>query len=256
MPHSYQRGFTLIEMSIVLVIIGLIVGGILKGQELIESAREKNIITQLDQVRAAINTFEDKYQAIPGDFARGENLIAPGAGFGDENGTIGTAVASAADAHTAAMNAGENQIFWNHLLLADLIGGGVPRVDLDTVSTASLVTTFGDSALPEVAIPSAGLTMANIVHDGAATPTGDNRTSHWMRINNFLGAMSAPGAVYTPQQAAQLDIKTDDGIAYQGTTRTTLTGDGCGAAAMAGTDYAAQAGQADDDCMPLIELTR
>src|SRR5262249_49069165 len=63
-----QKGFTLIEMSIVLVIIGLIIGGILKGQEIVESSRQKNFITQLDSTRAAVNTFVDRYRALPGDF--------------------------------------------------------------------------------------------------------------------------------------------------------------------------------------------
>ena len=254
MLKRHSKGFTLIEMSIVLVIIGLIVGGILKGQELIESAREKNIITQLDQVRAAINTFEDKYQAFPGDFGGGISRIAPGAGFGDDNGVVGTSVADAATAATDDMNANENQIFWNHLLHADLIGGGVAIVGLTTVSTAAAVSTFGDGPLPEVAIPSAGLTMASIIHEGGATTAADNRTSHWVRINGF-DSTPDPTAVFTPQQAAQLDIKTDDGIAYQGSTRTTLSGTGCGVSA-ADVDYAAQAGQAADVCFPLVELTR
>ena len=63
-PH----GFTLIELAIVLVVIGLLLGGVLKGQELIESARARNIISQLDSIKAAYYAFQDKYRAAPGDY--------------------------------------------------------------------------------------------------------------------------------------------------------------------------------------------
>jgi prepilin-type N-terminal cleavage/methylation domain-containing protein len=62
------RGFTLIELAIVLVVIGLLLGGILKGQELIESARARNLISQIDSIKAAYYAFQDKYRAIPGDY--------------------------------------------------------------------------------------------------------------------------------------------------------------------------------------------
>ena len=251
MSKVHQRGFTLIEMSIVLVIIGLIVGGILKGQELINSAREKNIITQLDQARAAVNTFEDKYQALPGDFGDANNRIAPNSENGNDNGEIGAAVANAAADVDTAMNDGENQTFWNHLLLADLIGGGVPDID----GTIAAVSSFGDGPLPEIAIPSAGLTMGLVTHTGQTGTgnEGDDRTTHYMRPIIFTAA-DTPGPIFTPQEAAQMDIKTDDGIAYQGTTRTALTGTGCGTPA--GADYTAQAGQAADACFILVEITR
>ena len=66
--NDVHRGFTLIELAIVLVVIGLLLGGILKGQELIESARARNLISQIDSVKAAYFAFQDKYQAIPGDY--------------------------------------------------------------------------------------------------------------------------------------------------------------------------------------------
>lgn len=62
------RGFTLIELAIVLVVIGLLLGGVLKGQELIESARARNIISQIDSIKAAYYAFLDKYRAAPGDY--------------------------------------------------------------------------------------------------------------------------------------------------------------------------------------------
>ncbi|MDP3686236.1 MAG: prepilin-type N-terminal cleavage/methylation domain-containing protein, partial [Sulfurimicrobium sp.] len=58
---SQQQGFTLIEIAIVLVIIGLLLGGVLKGQELINNARVRNIINQQDGIKAAYFGFQDRY---------------------------------------------------------------------------------------------------------------------------------------------------------------------------------------------------
>lgn len=63
-----QTGFTLIEIAIVLVIIGLLLGGVLKGQELIQNARVRNIIAQQDGIKAAYFGFQDRYRGIPGDY--------------------------------------------------------------------------------------------------------------------------------------------------------------------------------------------
>ncbi|HQS44423.1 MAG TPA: type II secretion system protein, partial [Methylotenera sp.] len=62
-----QIGFTLIELSIVLVIIGLLMGGVLKGQELINSAKVKNMANDFRSVQTQIYTYQDKFKALPGD---------------------------------------------------------------------------------------------------------------------------------------------------------------------------------------------
>ena len=71
-----QNGFTLIEIAIVLVIIGLLLGGVLKGQELITSARVRNLISQQDGVKAAYFGFLDRYRALPGDYTTATTNIA------------------------------------------------------------------------------------------------------------------------------------------------------------------------------------
>jgi len=110
-PHFPQRqsGFTLIEIAIVLVIIGLLLGGILKGQELITSARVRNIIAQLDGTKAAFFGFQDRYRALPGDFTAATTQITGATQNGDGDGQI--------EAPT------ESIAVWDHLSHAGFING-------------------------------------------------------------------------------------------------------------------------------------
>src|SRR5580658_3705227 len=66
-----EAGFTLIELSIVLVIIGLIVGGILTGQDLIKAAEQRATLAQIEKYNTAVNTFRNKFGGIPGDLPEG-----------------------------------------------------------------------------------------------------------------------------------------------------------------------------------------
>jgi len=82
-----NKGFTMIELAIVLVIIGLLVAGVLKGRELITSAKVKNVTLQVKAVEAAVHTYQDKYRALPGDdikaSTRGFSPAAAGDGSGE-----------------------------------------------------------------------------------------------------------------------------------------------------------------------------
>src|SRR5437660_4772398 len=64
---SIEDGFTLVEIAIVLVLIGLLPGGILKGQEMITQAKIKNVINDYNGITAAVNSYQDRYRALPGD---------------------------------------------------------------------------------------------------------------------------------------------------------------------------------------------
>ena len=78
MQRKKQTGFTLVEIAIVLVIIGLLLGGILKGQELINSARVRNLADQNSGIQAAYYGFIDRYRQVPGDFPSANATTAIG----------------------------------------------------------------------------------------------------------------------------------------------------------------------------------
>ena len=83
-----ERGFTLVEIAIVLVIIGLLLGGVLKGQGLIDSAKVKNIIQQSNSLSAAVNAYQDKFRALPGDDAQAKLHVPGAAANGNGDGQI------------------------------------------------------------------------------------------------------------------------------------------------------------------------
>ncbi len=91
-PKVKQGGFTLIEIAIVLVIIGLLLGGVLKGQELINTARVRALNNTVDGITAAWFSFQDRYRAFPGDYTRATvNLPDPNGVVvdGDGDGLVG-----------------------------------------------------------------------------------------------------------------------------------------------------------------------
>lgn len=118
-----QSGFTLVEIAIVLVIIGLLIGGILKGQNMIESAKVKALAKDFDSVITALNAYQDKYRALPGDDAAAAAHVGgtPAAAASLGNGLIDTLtwIGNA----TAATDTDESALFWEHVRLAGLMTG-------------------------------------------------------------------------------------------------------------------------------------
>ena len=125
-----QAGFTLVEIAIVLVIIGLLLGGILKGQEMITQARIKNVVNDFNGITAAHFAYLDRYRAVPGDdtgaSTRWQNPNPPGGSRdGDGNGVINGEYMTPAAALTGAAPLAneESNVFWWHLRLAGFVAG-------------------------------------------------------------------------------------------------------------------------------------
>src|SRR6266704_3122871 len=126
--NSTEAGFTLVEIAIVLVIIGLLLGGILKGQEMITQAKIKNAINDFNGVTVAVTSYQDRYRFLPGDDKGATarwTTQAPASGDGDgvitvtnkykDNDTGGTGGAPASTA--------ESNLFWQHLRIAGFVPG-------------------------------------------------------------------------------------------------------------------------------------
>lgn len=120
-----QSGFTLIEIAIVLVIIGLLLGGVLKGQELINSAKVKNLATDFKNIPVYIYGYQDKYKALPGD----QTQAVLDTQFPPAN--TATAATTTATLANGVINgnwndqttASESYVFWQHVRLAGLAPG-------------------------------------------------------------------------------------------------------------------------------------
>lgn len=179
------RAFSLIELAIVLVIVGLLIGGVLKGQELLESARLKTIISQINQYRLATNTFVDRYGALPGDFDKASTYIKSGLKDGNNNGMIeglGLSSGGGTSDHEATS-------FWAHLAAAELIPD--PGTGKSTIGF--------NSGVPSTKI-GGGITISHM-------PLSDLH-GHWFIVGQQNGT-SNTGALLTPLQVLSLAKKMD-----------------------------------------------
>lgn len=197
-----ERGFTLVELAIVMIIIGLLIGGILKGQELIANARLASTISSIKGFDVALNTFRDKYDAMPGDMVgpatRLPNCAAapcvPAAPNG--NGRIDSVTFTAAPA-------GENAAAFVQLSAADMISGINTTLTPNTVwggiyPASEVGGGFHIAFIPAVAgMP--GIPGGTVVRSG-----------HYLALHNTPnGAVNATGSI-TPSQGFRIDNKLDD----------------------------------------------
>lgn len=140
--RATQRGFTLVEIAIVLVIIGLLLGGILKGQEMIVQAKIKNAISELSGASAAYYGYRDRYRAIPGDDINAGTRWS-GASAGNNDGIV-----EGKYNEDCATPTKESCYWWDHLRRAGFISGSGSQQPLNAFTGKIGVQTGGAGAPP------------------------------------------------------------------------------------------------------------
>jgi prepilin-type N-terminal cleavage/methylation domain-containing protein len=145
--RTRQHGFTLVELAIVLVIIGLLLGGILKGQEMVAQARVKNVIADFSGVSAAYYGYQDRYRALPGDDPNAGTRW--GARPGNNNGIVEGAYNNGGDPCTSTV---ESCSWWDHLRRAGFIAGNGVAQPNNAVAGVIGVQTGDGSAPPAAAL--------------------------------------------------------------------------------------------------------
>lgn len=211
--RAHESGFTLVELAIVLVIIGLIVGGVLVGQDLIKAAEIRATTADLERYNAAANTFRNKYDGVPGDLLAtraaqfGMQTRAGTAGHGDGNGLMEGC------AQAAVALGCETALFWRDLTVAQLIGDAFVDAT-DTTVTAATIDAMADY------IPSAPL------RDTAFVSVYPQSGRNYYAIAAFSGitagaqTFSAAGVqALSMLEASQIDDKIDDGMPQTGIVR-------------------------------------
>src|SRR5665213_703282 len=140
------QGFTLIELSIVLVIIGLIIGGILVGQDMIKAAEGRAQISQIEKYNSAVHTFQAKFGALPGDMAVSTanqfGFTVGAACAGTQGHRDGNGLIDGPTPWLLIQTDGETALFWQDISSAtagNLVDGQFPNGGAPTLGCASSV---------------------------------------------------------------------------------------------------------------------
>ncbi len=227
-----RTGFSLVELSIVLVILGLLVGGILAGQSLIRAAELRSISTDLARYTAAVNSFHDKYLGLPGDLSNAVQFWTNVAGNSTDNYTTtcgGTSSTSAATCNgdgdgVVLWHNYEKFRFWQHLANAGMIEGQYTGI---TGAGGAYDFDSGINA-PRGRITNSGWYFFDLNQIWA---DGDYPSHFYSKAFGFGNDTAGNAAPYTgnlkPEEAWNIDTKLDDGRPFAGRVISVRWNSGC-----------------------------
>jgi prepilin-type N-terminal cleavage/methylation domain-containing protein len=200
-----KKAFTLVELSIVLLIIGLIIGGITAGSSLIKQAKLRAITSEMNSYQTSVNTFKIAYSMLPGDMNNAASFW-PGQNNGNANGQIEQ---NWGNANT------ESIYFWGHLTSSGIVPGSYTGIG--TVSRTGYGS--GDFESFGVNVPASKYSS----NSGWGVVNINFALSMWYGTDykNYLlfgtwGNNMMSGAMLVPQDAYTIDIKIDDGLPNTG----------------------------------------
>ncbi len=206
-----SSGFSLVELSIVLVILGLLTGGILSGQSLIRAAELRSVTTEFQTYQTAVMTFRDRYFALPGDMPNATSFWGVAGGSGADSTCYAVASFDAktcngnADGMIGGTSTTRHERFraWQQMASASLISGSY---------TGNAGSAGNMHAHVGINIPRSKLSKAgwNLLSDNTGGPTK-------LQIGAELTTnSSAWAAILAPEEAWNIDVKVDDGIRTTG----------------------------------------
>lgn len=200
-----NKGFTLVELSIVIVIIGLIVAGVVGGQALVNQAKIRSIITEHNKIKVGLNAFKLEYNGIPGDF---DDAIAFGIGTNNGNG----------DKNIATWNT-EAKYFWEHISRAGLFPGSYDGAS-QTIGVGFPASDYGSNVALYVSYIKQGGPGSNNTHIGASDLFGVVDDINVLQFSKLAGGTTDAGGAVRPfmqvKDALGMDNKIDDGLADSG----------------------------------------
>ncbi len=273
---THSRGFALIELAIVIIVIGLVIGGVIVGRDVMRNAELQSILVDMDTYKKAAQTFRDKYKALPGDMANAESIWGAAASCppppsadhteGYESGGVIVSLTCNGDGDSfiggsdgtpqiIGTDYKESILLWQHLANAQLVKWGYTGAEADSPYNNKLEPGFN---IPASQVEGTGFTMffafptygnanfndtkyRHIIVYGAPKPSANaNYSTHWQGI---LG-----------NEALLLDMKADDGRPHTGNVQTFTNSFDTGGSARCA--LAANAGyNTESDACPLIFIT-